>query len=90
MAQIGERGSDLYLCKTRCQREIETTDRQIDQLVYELYGLTKEKLRVWLEYGEKMVSGPICSCMDMLLFSLVSQGCCGVWQIDRKSGIVGL
>ncbi len=26
--------------KTRLQREIEATDRQIDQLVYELYALT--------------------------------------------------
>lgn len=38
--------SDLYLCKTRCQREIDTTDRQIDQLVYELYGLTEEEIRI--------------------------------------------
>lgn len=36
--QAGDRGSNLYLRKTRCQREIEATDRQIDQLVYELYG----------------------------------------------------
>ena len=28
--------------KTRLQREIKATDRQIDQLVYELYGLTKD------------------------------------------------
>ena len=27
--------------KTRLQREIEATDRQIDQLVYDLYGLTE-------------------------------------------------
>ena len=27
-------GSGLYLCKTHLQREIEATDRQIDQLVY--------------------------------------------------------
>ena len=32
--------------KTVLQREIETTDRQIDQLVYELYGLTKEEIRI--------------------------------------------
>jgi len=32
------RGSDLYLCKSRCQREDEAADRQINQLVYELYG----------------------------------------------------
>ena len=26
--------------------KIETTDRQIDQLVYELYGLTDEEIRI--------------------------------------------
>ncbi|MGH7774384.1 MAG: hypothetical protein ACREQA_19340 [Candidatus Binatia bacterium] len=33
------------MCKTRCQGEIEATDRQIDQLVYELYGLTEKGKR---------------------------------------------
>ena len=28
------------------QRQIEATDRQIDALVYELYGLTGEEMRV--------------------------------------------
>jgi hypothetical protein len=28
------------------QRQIETTDRQIDALVYELYGLTDEEIRI--------------------------------------------
>ena len=32
--------------KTRCQREIEATDRQIDQLVYELYGLTEKEVKI--------------------------------------------
>ena len=32
--------------KTRLQREIEATDRQIDQLVYELYGLTKDEIQI--------------------------------------------
>ena len=32
--------------KTRLQREIEATDRQIDQLVYELYGLTDEEIEI--------------------------------------------
>ncbi len=32
--------------KTRLQREIDATDRQIDQLVYELYGLTEEEIRL--------------------------------------------
>ncbi len=32
--------------KTRLQRQIDATDRQIDQLVYELYGLTEEEIAV--------------------------------------------
>jgi len=28
------------------KREIESTDRAIDQLVYELYGLTEEEIRI--------------------------------------------
>ena len=28
------------------QRQIDTTDRQIDQLVYELYGLTDEEIKI--------------------------------------------
>jgi hypothetical protein len=32
--------------KTRLQREIEATDHQIDQLVYELYGLTEEEIGI--------------------------------------------
>jgi predicted nucleic acid-binding Zn-ribbon protein len=32
--------------KTSLQRQIETTDRQIDQLVYELYGLTEEEIKI--------------------------------------------
>jgi ClpP class serine protease len=32
--------------KTRLQRQIDATDRQIDQLVYELYGLTEEEIKV--------------------------------------------
>ncbi len=32
--------------KESLQREIEVTDRQIDQLVYELYGLTEEEIRI--------------------------------------------
>ena len=31
----------------RCSRvQIEATDRQIDALVYELYGLTEEKIKI--------------------------------------------
>ena len=49
----GTGGSDLYLCKTRCQREIEATDRQIDQLVYELYSLTEEEIKIVEEETEE-------------------------------------
>ena len=34
---------DLY------QRQIEATDEQIDALVYELYGLTEEEIRIVVE-----------------------------------------
>ena len=40
--------------KTRFQREIEATNRQIDQLVYELYGLTKDEIQI-IEEIEEMV-----------------------------------
>ena len=32
--------------KTVLQRQIEVTDRQIDELVYKLYGLTKEEIEL--------------------------------------------
>ena len=32
--------------KTTIQRQIEATDQQIDRLVYELYGLTKEEIEI--------------------------------------------
>jgi hypothetical protein len=32
--------------KTLYQRQIDATDRQIDELVYELYGLTEEEIRI--------------------------------------------
>jgi hypothetical protein len=32
--------------QTRLEREIEATDGQIDQLVYELYGLTEEEIKI--------------------------------------------
>jgi len=32
--------------KTRLQRQIDATDQQIDRLVYELYGLTKEEIDI--------------------------------------------
>ena len=32
--------------KTALQRQIEATDKQIDQLVYQLYGLTEEEIKI--------------------------------------------
>jgi hypothetical protein len=32
--------------KTMLKRQIEATDRQIDKLVYELYGLTDEEIKI--------------------------------------------
>jgi hypothetical protein len=32
--------------KSLTQRQIDTTDKLIDQLVYELYGLTNEEIRI--------------------------------------------
>jgi len=32
--------------QTALQRQIEATDRQIDALVYELYGLTEEEIAI--------------------------------------------
>ncbi len=32
--------------KTVIQRQIDATDRQIDQLVYERYGLTEEEIQI--------------------------------------------
>jgi hypothetical protein len=32
--------------KTLLQRQIDTTDQQIDRLVYELYGFTEEEIRI--------------------------------------------
>lgn len=31
---------------TRLERDIASTDRQIDELVYELYGLTAEEIQI--------------------------------------------
>jgi hypothetical protein len=32
--------------KTVIQRQIDATDRQIDRLMYELYGLTEEEIKI--------------------------------------------
>jgi len=34
------------------RRQIDATDRQIDQLVYELYGLTDDEIRIVEEAGD--------------------------------------
>ena len=39
--------------KTLLQRQIEATDRQIDKLVYELYELTEEGIRLIEETVDK-------------------------------------
>ena len=39
--------------RTLLQRQIDTTDKQIDQLVYELYGLTEEEIRIIEDATEK-------------------------------------
>jgi uncharacterized coiled-coil protein SlyX len=55
MAELVERMLDLNKqlaeakipqTKAVLQRQIEATDRQIDQLVYELYELTEEEIRI--------------------------------------------
>ncbi len=42
LSKTGQNPND----KTRLQREIDTADRQIDQLVYYLYGLTEEEIKI--------------------------------------------
>ena len=32
--------------KTAIQRQIDATDREIDRLVYELYGLTEDEIKI--------------------------------------------
>ena len=39
-------GAQTPTDKTAIQRQISATDRQIDQLVYELYGLTDDEIRI--------------------------------------------
>ena len=36
----------ISLMKTRIQRQIDSTDRQIDNLVYELYELTPKEIEI--------------------------------------------
>lgn len=57
MAQVPKQITELIAKnpndKDHLQREIDATDHQIDQLVYELYGLTKEEIKVVEEEGSK-------------------------------------
>jgi Alw26I/Eco31I/Esp3I family type II restriction m6 adenine DNA methyltransferase len=43
--------------KTVLQRQIKATDHQIDQLVYELYGLTEEEIKIVEEGGTQEKAG---------------------------------
>ncbi|MDO9538172.1 MAG: N-6 DNA methylase [Thermoplasmata archaeon] len=45
------KGASTPDAETRIQRQIEATDREIDELVYELYGLTEEDIRIIEEKG---------------------------------------
>jgi hypothetical protein len=46
--ELNQRLEDKWLDYERdaIRRQIEATDRQIDQLVYELYGLTEEEIKI--------------------------------------------
>ncbi|MDD1741687.1 MAG: hypothetical protein LUQ51_06905 [Methanothrix sp.] len=48
--QLSSAGPDHE--RTLLARRIEATDRQIDRLVYELYGLTEEEIEI-VEAGAK-------------------------------------
>ncbi len=39
-------GSQTPIEKIQLQRQIDATDAEIDRLVYELYGLTDEEIRI--------------------------------------------
>ncbi len=41
------------MTRSPLQRQIDATDRQIDQLVYELYGLTEEEIKIVEEAGAR-------------------------------------
>ena len=44
--RFGDDAARTLQGKTMMQRRIDTTDRQIDWLVYELYGLTDEQIGI--------------------------------------------
>jgi hypothetical protein len=45
-AQVRQAEAKEPQTKTVLQRQIETTDHQIDRLVYELYELTEDEIRI--------------------------------------------
>ena len=44
--KVGDRISSTQTDKTRLQRQIDAADREIDRLVYDLYGLTEKEIRI--------------------------------------------
>ena len=36
----------FYMLQEMVKREIKSTDREIDELVYELYGLTEDEIKI--------------------------------------------
>ena len=44
--QVGQIGNLSHNEKELLERQIKSTDRQIDELVYRLYGLTPEEIRI--------------------------------------------
>ena len=46
MLELHKQSPRSPLDKERLGREIESTDRAIDRLVYELYGLTEDEVRI--------------------------------------------
>jgi hypothetical protein len=44
--QVQLAAAKIPTAKTPLQRQVVATDRQIDRLVYELYGLTEEEIRI--------------------------------------------
>jgi type II restriction/modification system DNA methylase subunit YeeA len=46
LAKVQEQAAKTDAARKRIEREIHVTDEQIDALVYELYGLTDEEIKV--------------------------------------------
>jgi hypothetical protein len=66
--QLSSSGPDHE--RTLIARQIEAKDRQIDALVYELYGLTEEEIRL-VEAGGKI---SICTCKSSIIWFVVENG----------------